>query len=385
MRKPADREGNLELSSEAIFLLVIVAGFCWFALFVFSRTAILDFSVLYTAGGVVAEGHRRQLFDLTTQAEFQRRVLGMDAPLPFMHLGYEALIYAPLALLPFRVALWVWRLLSLGMLVACSRLLSMIFAVRRLYILLLATALFPVALTVVQGQDSLLLLLLFSASLAALRRDRDEVAGLLLACASFKPQLVLPLAAVLLWKRGARFARGFLAGCVAVLLVSFGVTGRSGFGLMLSLMSYAGSGAGDEIGATAWARPNLRGFIDVFGLSPKATVELTVALSVILLAAVAWRLRHRDDVRDLLPPMVALTLIISLNVNLHDFSLLLIPVLALLKVGSRRAYLCVGACYCMPVLMFMGHLAFFLLLVAVLIVTMTTLPAEEKQQRAVTA
>lgn len=385
MRTPADREGNLELSPEAIFLLVIVGGFCWFALFVFSRTATLDFSVLYTAGGVIAEGHPRQLFDLATQAEFQRRVLGMDAPLPFMHLAYEALIYAPLALLPFKVALWVWRLLSLGMLAACSRLLSRVFAVRRPHILLLAAALFPVALTIVQGQDSLLLLVLFSASLVALRRDRDGFAGLLLACASFKPQLVLPLAAVLLWKRGARFARGFLAGCAAVLLVSLGVAGRSGFGAMLRLMSYAGSGAGDEIGATDWARPNLRGFIDIFGLSPKVTVELTVVLSVILFMAVAWRLRHRNDVRDLFPPMIALTLIISLNVNLHDFSLLLIPVLAMLAAGSRRSYLCVGACYCMPVLMFMGHLAFFLLLVVVLIVTMTTVSAEEKQQRAVTA
>ena len=385
MTTPADREENLDLSSEAIVLLVIVAGFCWFALFVFSRAATLDFSVLYAAGGVIAEGHRRQLFDLATQAEFQRRVLGMHSPLPFMHLAYEALIYAPLAVLPFRVALWVWRLLSFGMLVACSRLLSMVFPVRLAHTVLLAAALFPVALTIVQGQDSLLLLLLFSASLAALRRDRDDVAGLLLACASFKPQLVLPLAAVLLWKRGTRFARGFFGGCAAVLLVSLGVTGRSGSRAMLSLMSYAGSGAGDEIGATAWARPNLRGSIDLLGLSPKATVEVTVALSVILLMAVAWRLRHRDDVCDLFPPMIALTLIVSLNVNLHDFSLLLIPVLAMLEAGSRRSYLCVGACYCMPILMFLGHLAFFLLLVAVLIVTMTTVSAEEKQQRAVNA
>ena len=150
-------------------------------------------------------------------------------------------------------------------------------------------------------------------------------------------------------------------------------------------MRYAGSSAGDEIGATSWARPNLRGFIDLFGLSATATVEVTLVLSAILFVAVAGRLRGAVDVRSIFPPAIALTLIVSMNANLHDFSLLLIPVVSLLLAGTRRAALCVGACYCMPVFMFMGHLAFFVLATAVLVATMSTLPAEEKQQRAVNA
>ncbi|WP_263366777.1 glycosyltransferase family 87 protein [Edaphobacter bradus] len=383
MRSPENREGELALSSEAVLLLGIVAGFCWFALLVFSHTATLDFSALYAAGGLIVEGHRRQLFDLATQAEFQRRVLGMPAPLPFLHLAYEALIFAPLALLPFRLALWVWRLMCLAMLVGSCRSLGEVFYARRRDIALLALALFPVALAIVQGQDSVLLLLLFSGALVAVERRKDGLGGALLGCALFKPQLVLPLAVILVLKRGARFAWGLLAACVACVLLSLAITGMRGWHEMVDLMRYAGSAAGEEIGATSWARPNLRGLLDLLGMNAKTTVELAVALSAILLLAVAWRLRNCSDARSLFPPMIALTLIVSLNVNLHDFTLLLIPVMAMLETGTRRAYLCVGACFCMPVLMFMGHLVFFVLLVAVLVVTVTAPLTEERQQRAV--
>jgi hypothetical protein len=67
--------GNAEwvLSADALKLIAIVGVFIWLAFPLLTIDGIRDFSVLYTAGSVIVEGHRTQLFDVATQSEFQHR------------------------------------------------------------------------------------------------------------------------------------------------------------------------------------------------------------------------------------------------------------------------------------------------------------------------
>lgn len=367
----ANRNAGWVLDADAVKLLVIIGALLWFALLLVSQTALLDFSVLYTSGGIILEGHRTQLFDVPTQTEFQHRVLGMPGLLPFNHLAYEALLFTPLAWLPFKLALWIWRMLSLLMLLLSTRLLAGIFHCAGTQALGLSLALYPVVLTIVQGQDSILVLLLFAASMAALTRCRDRMAGVLLALALFKPHLVLPIAAFLIWKRGPRFIQGFGGGSVAVFFLSIGVTGLKGWRQMQVLMRYAASGTGNQIGGIAKLRPNLRGMLGLLGFEAHTALLLTVLISGLLFLLVAWHLRNRRSPEILFPPLIAFTLMSSIYVNTHDFAILLIPVLAMLAQAKKSTSICAAACFCLPLFWFSGHSTlFFFVLCAVLWLTM---------------
>lgn len=368
--KTENRNAEWVLSSDALKLLVILDAFIWFVAALHWGSALGDFSVLYTAGGVILEGHRTQLFDVPTQIEFQQRILGMHKFLPFNHLAYESLFFIPLALLPFRWGLWIWRALSLGMLLLSTRLLADSFHVVRAHLLALSLASFPIIVAVLQGQDSILLLLLLTASLATLNKGQDRLAGILLAFALFKPHLILPIAAVLVWRRGYRFSQGFLGGSAVVFLLSTGITGLKGWKQLAGLMRYAASGTGDQIGGVAKLRPNLRGIMDLSGVSVHTALILTVVISAVLFLLVAWHLRNQRSPEVLFPPLAALALVTSIHVNTHDLSLLLIPIVAMLVQKRKAAALVAGACFCMPLFSIAGYPAlFFFVICAALFLT----------------
>jgi Glycosyltransferase family 87 len=78
------------------------------------------------------------------------------------------------------------------------------------------------------GQDSILLLFVISGAYLLSVKKRDFVAGLVLALATIKFQIVLILALLLLVSRKFRFIGGFVAGCALLALASVLVTGGSG-------------------------------------------------------------------------------------------------------------------------------------------------------------
>jgi len=367
--RSAQHEARWELSSDALMLLALLDVFFWFGMLL-SGQRMVDYSVLYTGGGLVRGGHGRLLFDAVAQADFQHRVLGLSSLLPFNHLAYEALLFVPLAGLSYRASLLIWQLLSLGFLLLSAQLLAKSFHRRFVEVALLAGAFLPTSLTVRFGQDSLLLLLLFSASLLALRQGREQLGGFLLAMALFKPHFVLPLALMLLWRRGTSFRKGFLGGAVGVGVLSTAVTGVAGWRQLLSLMRYAAYGTGDWMGGVASMRPDLRGFLALLGVGPQSAVWISVAIAALLFLLIAWLLRHPAEPEKIFSPLIAYTLAASIYLIAHDLSLLMIPILALLEERRRATLICVFACYSLPLLrLICGDAPFFLVLCALLVLT----------------
>jgi hypothetical protein len=78
------------------------------------------------------------------------------------------------------------------------------------------------------GQDSILVLFLISAAYLMSMQKRAFAAGLVLALATIKFQIVLILALLLLVDRKYRFVAGFAAGCAFLVLASVLVTGTGG-------------------------------------------------------------------------------------------------------------------------------------------------------------
>ena len=192
-----------------------------------------DFVHFYCASRMVIEGAGNRLYDFALQEQFQARYAGRIGTY-FVHPPFEALIYLPFALLPLNSAYIFWTAVNVALLFLTAWLLRRSWVPRWDWRLLgLAFLSFvPALVTMLQGQDSILQLLLFTAAFAALRRQKDFAAGCLLAGGLFKFQLALPLFVMLLPARGKKFAAGF--SCVGALLVLISVA-VSGWG---SLVDY---------------------------------------------------------------------------------------------------------------------------------------------------
>src|SRR5713101_5957895 len=83
----------------------------------------------------------------------------------------------------------------------------------------------PVAATLMQGQDSIVLLTLLSGATASLDRGREFRAGILLGLALFKFQIVIPIALLFLVWRRWRFTAGFSVSALIAGTLSLGLVG----------------------------------------------------------------------------------------------------------------------------------------------------------------
>jgi Glycosyltransferase family 87 len=328
------------------FLVAMIVLHAWmfFRLRREIATGYPDFTIFYTAGKCIIQDRGRQLYDLETQfaiqREFASEVKHRENPLPFNHPPFEALLFAPLASLPYVAAYFVWTVFNIVLMLGFWNLLRPRLPALHGFLpalpLLAMFAFFPLIMALLQGQDAILLLFLYGLAFSALATGRAFVAGLFLGLALFKFQLVLPFVLVLLVRRQWRAVAGFVITAFGLLLVSAAVVGWRG------VMAYPGfvlrlSRSGAEAGIYPRDMPNLRGLVaGSLHLSGLPATLLIVALSIALVALVAhwWRVRpqraqpkHEFGLGFSLCLTVAI--ITSYHLLVHDLSLLILPILLL--------------------------------------------------------
>ena len=304
-----------------------------------------DFSCFYRAGKMVLAGDASRVYDLAAAQRYDRRLgtgfidkQGRSFSLPFVFPPYSLTLFAALACLPYRNAELAWFALNVGMLLALP------FALRRrgewqdnaVIAELLAPALFlPIVLALMQGQPSILLLLLFAMVFAALADGRDASAGMVLAFATLKPQLVLPmLLALVIWRKWRTLA-AFVSTSLALVGVSIAVVGRSAVwdypAALLRFNQLASSMGGEH----PESMPNLRGCLAALfhaRLGETGLTRVTAALSLLLLLAMAMLLRRRKTFSPASYSLaIVVTLLVSYHSYLHDDSLLLLPLLLMAR------------------------------------------------------
>jgi hypothetical protein len=190
---------------------------------------------------------------------------------------------------------------------------------------------YPIALALMQGQDSILLLLLLAAALVALKKGRELPAGMLVGLGLFKLQIVIPVAALfLLWRRW-RFTAGFVLSGGLVSLVSLWVVGFAQAAKFAhSLLSVGTSvSAANQFPLRVSIMANLRGLI--FGLAGGRlpvlwTQALTIAASIFVLLWVARAFPGREKTVGALHIAISAAVIVSYYLFIHDLSVLLIPI-----------------------------------------------------------
>jgi hypothetical protein len=191
----------------------------------------------------------------------------------------------------------------------------------------------PISVALMQGQDSIILLLLITATYGAVRRDRQGVGGFLLGLGLFKFQIVVPIAILfLLWRRW-RFVVGFLVSALAALAASVAVVGRDGlvtyFHYLLLISSQSNQFASAVYPSTM---ANLRGLFFALGIS----VPFLVIASLAVLAMAA-RMRPSLEVA------IVTACLISYHLNVHDMSILIVPALTSLDQERAQGWLLILA------------------------------------------
>ena len=360
---------SLSLAIPAVLLGFQISGWVFAILAV--QQGRTDFRSQYTAGYMLRSGNAQRIYDYGAQLFFQNQLItARDLALPFDHLPYEALLFVPFSYLSFKAAYLAMVAFNLAVLALSVRLMRRwtrtLDSVYPWESPVMAVTFLPTALALMQGQDSILLLLCLTGAFLALERGREFLAGILVSLGLFKFQIVLPIAFLFfLWRRW-RFAAGFWLSAAGLIAASIAIIGweaaKSYFHLLLS-MSVGLSSSVDQarLGTPPVIMPNLRGL--VFGLLnnrvPMTWIQAVIIVlsAICLVATLIWGSKARSG-NSLLVAILA-GAAVSYHFHLHDMTILLLPILVWLdqciravpdgEVHQRRVALWAALLFSSPV------------------------------------
>jgi hypothetical protein len=304
-----------------------------------------DFRDIYTSGYMVRSGYAHQLYDHEVQRQFQNQLVSeRTSLLAFDHLAYETFVFVPFSYLPYPVAYFVFMAWNAALFVLSFVVIKPFLPGLSVLWKLLPIGIFlgflPITIALMLGQDSILILALFSLATVLLRKNRDLTAGALVGLAFFKFQIVIPLAFLfLVWRRWRVFA-GICLSAVVATAASCLLVGLSGMHNYLKLLtSMSGDAAHYQYGLITIAMPNLRGLISALieGAVPmRVSQAITLSISMLLILWVGFAGRMASRGRAALPIAITAATLVSYHTLMQDLSMLLIPI-------SLALERCVGA------------------------------------------
>jgi glycosyl transferase family 87 len=244
------------------------------------------------------------------------------------------LIFAPLAALPYPLAYVVWyccnSLMLISVLLALWRHIPELHT--RLPLLLFAGATaYPVLVSLSQGQDSILLLLLLTLCFLSLKKGQEFRAGIALGIGMFKFLLVGPIVLGLIVARRWRVLAAYGVTCGALLMASFALIGPQAATNYWSFLFHF-SRVTPPL-AKLSHMPCLRDFLHA--LAPRSIPAMwvdvvVIGLSVLILGFVLVRSAKagRAEALDLRFSMLVTTAaVVSYHFFVHNATILLLPVL----------------------------------------------------------
>ena len=305
------------------------------------RAGLPDFTILYTAGKIVARGQAADLYNNDVQRDVEKQVSITVSRggviLPYNHPPYEAALFAPFARMRYPAAYLVWLAINVTLAVVfviqLRGRLNCLSNLPRWFYVLMALAFPPMFIALMQGQDVIWVVFCYGMAYAALQRDSEFAAGSWLALGLCKFHLILPFLVAFLLQKRTKVLAGFAAVATALVLVGFAVVG-----VKASLAYPSFVWKTDHTAAYRWAidhnnNPNIRAVIlNTLGGNSQWASVVVVAVSLLLLlgAAVAWkRLAGASAIGWKLgfALNVFATLLVSYHTWIQDMSLLLLPIL----------------------------------------------------------
>jgi hypothetical protein len=197
----------------AAFLLTLVIGNHFIAADKSVTRQMLghDFLAFYTAGSFVRQGRAHELYNLDSVRDFEQataKAAGLEVGKsfgPWWNPPFYALIFEPLAALPYGTALDIWRWISVAaVIIAVALLTYQVGSASKLWqwkhaglVPLLILISMPFVQAISHGQNTLISLLLLTLTTLAWRGERRFIAGLAGGLLFYKPQLGAVVAAAM--------------------------------------------------------------------------------------------------------------------------------------------------------------------------------------------
>lgn len=161
-----------------------------------------DYPAFYSAGQIITGGDAENLYSLKTQRDYQKALIGEESGvLPFAYPPHFALLYAPLAELPFRLSYAVHTLALVAALALACVLIQRIYPnlIASPYLLFfLALTAYPIIRSVMGAQNTAFSILLIVLCWYYVLHNRHYQAGIFLGLLFFKPQFAVPLTGLFL-------------------------------------------------------------------------------------------------------------------------------------------------------------------------------------------
>jgi hypothetical protein len=298
-----------------------------------------DFLNLYTGAFLALDGKFAAMHDVDVQLQRERQfVPSTDALVPFVRPSFYALLLAPLALIPFAEAFWVWIALQSALLLACWT-----WGFRRFgpNALVFAAFSLPGPLGIASGQDCALLLAIFVVAFELTDRGRPVAGGAVLALMLIKFHLILLWPVALLLQRRWKMLAGFCAAGIAEACLSLALGGMEGARTYVALLRNKNL---DHLSPSKELMISFQGLTGNLGIdSPIATAAIIFAIISIFVFAVynapLWK-------------MFAVTAVASLLVVPHvygyDATLLLLPFLLTIFYSQLPAAKIAATLLCTP-------------------------------------
>jgi hypothetical protein len=282
------------------------------------------------------------------QAELFPKVQTRSGPLLFLHPPFEVLLFLPLAYLPYPAAYKVWALINVSLLLLVPYLLgpylSELKNMWRPFPVLFFLSYFTAFIAVLQGQDSILLLVMFTLAFVSLKKGHEQPGGCFLALGLFKFQFALPLLVPFLLLRRWKVVLAFLVVAALLVLLSVpltGLHGTLGYGNFLWRLNRSLASPHDQEARAIYPEtmPNIRGALYALGASRFQEEYIKLAVLLLSAALVIWVslkwLPSRTNPASAFDLGFSLALVVALVVSyhlqLHDFCLLLLPAVLVLK------------------------------------------------------
>jgi hypothetical protein len=297
-----------------------------------------DYRVFYTAGRI-ADGDYGQVYDRELQREVQSQAVAGGRQLENILLFNRPPYMLPLLQIvtdqDFVGSFLRWTVVLIllycaGALMTLKMLLARGVDRTAAVVTSLSSLLFfPAFISLLQGQETALLLLGVTTWMYALTLRRDHVAGLGLALTTIKPHITLLLAIPFLFKRRKVWA-GFCVGAALLLLYSYVLIGARGFADFVDSMMVSAGGSAyglNEAGMVNLLGLSLRLFPTLDGSLIRGAAWLFYALSIAGLGYL-WHASSDVEWRHVSTAVLLAVLAVP-HLHSHDLALLIVPTVAL--------------------------------------------------------
>ena len=206
-----------------------------------------DFTIFYTAAHIIRAGQGDRLYDLALQTKVQQSFLRphgwimQNGLLPYNYPPVAAFLYLPFSFMRLQWAFHAWNAVNIGLALVCIRLLTPSDINRRsrktvLTISLAVFSFYPVFRVFWNGQTTLLIALCLVLTYVWLREGKETLAGMALGLGLLKPQLIVTLLLVLIYRRRWRSVLGFGASAFMLMVLSAIAVGSRGLRSYLALV-----------------------------------------------------------------------------------------------------------------------------------------------------